>query len=114
MHVRNHELLDVKIRQYLLPAIMMKLALQLGAVVDTIFVGNLLGTHAMEAIGLCAPVLALIQIPGYYLGNGGAITASILLGRRKKREARKIFTTTFVTCCGASSTAPCGRCTSSG
>lgn len=96
MHVRNHELLDVKIRQYLLPAIMMKLALQLGAVVDTIFVGNLLGTHAMEAIGLCAPVLALIQIPGYYLGNGGAITASILLGRRKKREARKIFTTTFV------------------
>ena len=96
MHVRNSELLNIKIRQYLLPAIMMKLALQLGSVVDTILVGNLLGKGAMSAIGLCAPVLAAIQIPGYFLGNGGAVTASILLGRRKKREARKLFTTTFL------------------
>ena len=96
MHERNHELLDVKIKQYLLPAIMMKLALQLGNVVDTMLVGNLLGTDAMSAVSLSIPVLSLIQIPGFFLGNGGAIAAGILLGRRQKKEAREVFSTTLI------------------
>lgn len=96
MHERNHELLDVKIRQYLLPAIMMKLALQLGNVVDTMLVGNLLGTAAMSAVSLSQPVLSFIQIPGYVLGNGGAIAAGILLGRRQKKEAKELFTAAFI------------------
>lgn len=96
MHQRNSELLDRKIRQYLLPAIMMKLALQLGTVVDGILVGNLLGTDAMSAITYSSPVLAVLQIPGYFLGNGGAVVAAILLGRRQKEEARKVFSFTFL------------------
>ncbi|MBR1597710.1 MAG: ATP-binding protein [Lachnospiraceae bacterium] len=96
MHERNHELLDVKIRQYMLPAIMMKLALQLGNIVDTILVGNLLGTEAMSAVTLSLPVLSFIQIPGYFLGNGGAIAAGILLGKRKKKEAGQVFTASFI------------------
>lgn len=101
-HERNHELLDIKIRQYLLPAVMMKLALQLGNIVDTMLVGNLLGTSAMSAVSLSVPVLSLIQIPGYFLGSGGAIAAGIMLGRRQKKEARQVFTLTF------SVTALCG------
>lgn len=96
MHERNHELLDIKIRQYLLPAVMMKLALQLGNVVDTMLVGNLLGTEAMSAVSLSMPVLSFIQIPGYFLGNGGAIACGILLGRRQKKEACQVFTVTFI------------------
>ena len=97
-HIRNHKLIDIKIMQYLLPAVMMKLALQLGNIVDTILVGNLLGTTAMSAVSLSIPVLSFVQIPGYFLGNGGAIAAGILLGKRQKREAGKIFTATlFVT-----------------
>lgn len=96
MHERNHELLDIKIRQYLLPAVMMKLALQLGNVVDTMLVGNLLGTDAMSAVSLSMPVLSFIQIPGYFLGNGGAIACGILLGRRQKKESCQVFTVTFI------------------
>lgn len=96
MHERNHELLDNKIKQYLLPAVMMKLALQLGNVVDTMLVGNLLGTEAMSAVSLSMPVLSFIQIPGYFLGNGGAIACAILLGRRQKKEACQVFTITFM------------------
>lgn len=96
MFERNHELLDIKIRQYLLPAVMMKLALQLGNVVDTMLVGNLLGTDAMSAVSLSMPVLSFIQIPGYFLGNGGAIACGILLGRRQKKEACQVFTVTFI------------------
>lgn len=96
MHTRNHNLIDEKIKQYLLPAIMMKLALQLGNIVDTILVGNLLGTDAMSAVSLAIPVLSFVQIPGYFLGNGGAIFAGIMLGKRKKQEASEIFTMTLI------------------
>ena len=96
MHVRNHELLDAKLKQYLVPAVMMKLALQLGNVVDAMLVGNLLGPEAMSAVSLASPALSLIQIPGYFLANGGAITAAILLGRRQKKEAKEVFTVTFL------------------
>ena len=62
MHERNHQLLDIKIRQYLLPTVMMKLALQLGNVVDAMLVGNLLGADAMAAVSLSMPALSLIRI----------------------------------------------------
>ncbi len=96
MYERNHELLDIKIRQYLLPAIMMKLALQLGNVVDTMLVGNILGKEAMSAVGITIPVLSMIQIPALFLGNGGATYAGILLGRRQKQEANEVFTISFI------------------
>lgn len=70
MHKRNHRLLDAKIWQYLLPGIMMSLALQLGNIVDTILVGNLLGTDAMAAISLALPVETIIQLPGFVFGIG--------------------------------------------
>ena len=84
MHERNHRLLDEKIRQYLLPGIMMSLALQLGNVVDTILVGNILGENAMSAVSLAFPAETLIQIPGYVLGTGGAIAVGIMLGKRDR------------------------------
>ena len=55
MHQRNERLIENKIWKYLLPGIMMSLALQLGNIVDTIFVGNFLGTEAMSAITLVLP-----------------------------------------------------------
>ena len=54
-HQRNERLIENKIWKYLLPGIMMSLALQLGNIVDTVFVGNFLGTEAMSAITLVLP-----------------------------------------------------------
>ena len=96
MYERNHKLLYSKVRQYLIPAVMMKLALQLGNVVDTMLVGNILGQEALSALGIVIPVLSMVQIPAYFLGNGGAVYAGILLGRRHKQEAEELFTSLFV------------------
>ena len=96
MYERNHNLLYSKVRQYLIPAVMMKLALQLGNVVDTMLVGNILGKDAMAAVGITIPVLSMVQIPAYFLGNGGAVYAGILLGRRQKQKAGELFTSMFV------------------
>ncbi|MCI8968896.1 MAG: hypothetical protein HFH75_15210 [Lachnospiraceae bacterium] len=96
MHQRNERLIENKIWKYLLPGIMMSLALQLGNIVDTIFVGNFLGTEAMSAITLVLPMETLIQVTGYCLGMGGAIAAGILLGRRNKEGASQLFSITLV------------------
>jgi len=48
MHQRNERLIENKIWKYLLPGIMMSLALQLGNIVDTVFVGNFLGSFFFD------------------------------------------------------------------
>ena len=96
MHQRNERLIENKIWKYLLPGIMMSMALQLGNIVDTIFVGNFLGTEAMSAITLVLPMETLIQVTGYCLGTGGAIAAGILLGRRNKEGASQLFSLTLL------------------
>ena len=95
MYQRNERLLNAKIHQYLLPGIMMSLSLQLGNILDTIMVGNLLGTDAMTAVTLSLPVETIIQIPGYCLGTGGGIAVGIMLGRRERERASGLFTLTF-------------------
>lgn len=96
MHQRNERLLNAKIHQYLIPGIMMALSLQLGNILDTVMVGNLLGTDAMTAVSLSLPVETILQIPGYCLGTGGAIAIGILLGKREREKASGVFTLTFI------------------
>jgi len=95
MAQRNHRLIDGKIAKYMLPSIMMNMAMQLGNIVDTMLVGNLLGTKAMSAIMLCMPVALLEQVVGFGLGTGAAIAAATFLGKRDKKSASDIFSTVF-------------------
>ena len=88
---RNEKLIKTKFLQYLLPSIMTTVAMQIGNVVDTILVGNILGTDAMSAVQIGSIVLMFIQIPGYMLGLGGQIAVGNLLGKRDMDGARKIF-----------------------
>ena len=71
MEERNNRLLNAKLNKYIVPGIMMSLALQLGNIVDTIFVSNLIGVEAMSAVTLSLPVETIVQLTGYCLGIGG-------------------------------------------
>lgn len=55
---RNAFLINKKIHQYILPGVLMTVAMQLGNVVDGMIVGNLLGAEAMAAIEISMPALA--------------------------------------------------------
>ena len=68
---RNNRLLNAKLNKYIVPGIMMSLALQLGNIVDTIFVSNLIGVEAMSAVTMSLPVETIIQLTGYCLGING-------------------------------------------
>lgn len=58
---RNNRLLNAKLNKYIVPGIMISLALQLGNIVDTIFVSNLIGVEAMSAVTLSLPVETIVQ-----------------------------------------------------
>ena len=88
---RNETLIKTKLWQYLIPSIMTNMALQLGNVVDTILVGNILGADAMSAVQIGGTIMLLIQIPGYMLGIGGSIVAGIRLGKRDVNGAGEVF-----------------------
>ena len=76
MEERNNRLLNAKLNKYIVPGIMMSLALQLGNIVDTIFVSNLIGVEAMSAVTLSLPVETIVQLTGYCLGIGGSIAVA--------------------------------------
>ena len=94
---RNANLINKKIHQYILPGVLMTVAMQLGNVVDGMIVGNLLGSSAMAAIEISMPVLLFLQIPAMMLALGGAAEAAVLLGKREMEKANGVFTAAFVT-----------------
>lgn len=88
---RNAFLINRKIHQYILPGVLMTVAMQLGNVVDGMIVGNLLGADAMAAIEISMPVLLLLQMPAMMLAMGGAAEAAVLLGKRDMEKASGVF-----------------------
>ena len=96
MDNRNNRLLNAKLNKYIIPGIMMSLALQLGNIVDTIFVSNLIGVEAMSAVTMSLPVETIVQLTGYCLGVGGSIATGNMLGKRDKESASRLFSATFI------------------
>ena len=82
-------------KQYLLPGIMLTAALQIGNIVDTMLVGNLLGPDAMSAVKIGMAVDNIVEIPGYVLGVGGSVAAGIFMGNRETEKAKKVFSSTL-------------------
>ena len=93
--MRNNRLLNTKLNKYVIPGIMMSLARQLGNIVDTVCVSNLIGVEAMSAVTMSLPVETIVQLTGYCLGIGGSIAVGNMLGKRDKEGASKLFSVTF-------------------
>ena len=93
---RNAFLINKKIHQYILPGMLMTVAMQLGNVVDGMIVGNLLGAEAMAAIEISMPVLLLLQMAALMLAMGGAAEAAVFLGKRDMETASGVFTASLV------------------
>lgn len=88
---RNAKLIDKKFYQYLLPSVLMIFAMQFGSLLDSIIIGNMIGSDSLTANSLVMPVLYIIQIPGFALATGGSIAIGNLLGKRNIEQANKVF-----------------------
>ena len=97
MYARNQLLVTHKFREFLLSALLMSSAVSLATVVDSIIVGWLLGSVALSAVGLTAPVIYGLNLLHLLFSVGGLTTASIVKGRRDHKSADQLFTVSLLT-----------------
>lgn len=60
--------------------------------VDGLFVSNLIGTDALSAINLTAPVISIVTAVSTMLATGGSAVIMKKVGEKKTREANEDFT----------------------
>ncbi len=93
---RNDYLIKRKFNSYLVPGILMVIAMQLGNIVDSILVSMFIDIDGLTAISLSMPALCFMQMFGFIIGVGGSITISVKLGKRQMNEASGIFSVCLI------------------
>ena len=80
------------ILSFAVPTIAMSLFMSFYTMVDGLFVSNLIGSSALSAINLTAPVIQLVTAVSTMLATGGSAVIMKKMGEGKQREAREDFT----------------------
>ena len=80
------------IMRFAFPTIAMSLFMSFYTMVDGLFVSNLIGTSALSAINLTAPVISFVTAVSTMLATGGSAVIMKKMGEGKDREAREDFT----------------------
>lgn len=88
---RNDKIITRKFYQYLIPTVLMILAMQFGSLADAIVIGNFLGDNALSAASLALPAVFLVEIPGMMIGAGASIVGANFIGKRMIKEASQTF-----------------------
>lgn len=80
------------ILKFAVPTIAMTVFMSFYTMVDGLFVSNLIGTNALSAINLTAPIIQLVTAISTMLATGGSAVIMKKMGERKAGEAREDFT----------------------
>ncbi len=80
------------IARFALPTVAMTVFMSFYTMVDGLFVSNLIGTQALSAINLTAPLIALVTAISTMLATGGSAVIMRKMGEQKQNEARQDFT----------------------
>lgn len=73
--MKNFKIADSKFKELLLPTLLIVMALNISAVIDSFFVTSFLGANAAAAIEILEPVILLITVFEWLFGLGGQILA---------------------------------------
>ena len=80
-----------KLIKFATPMIIVMVLASLYGIVDGVFVSNIVGDIAFEALNLIMPYIMIIGSFGFMIGTGGAALISKKIGENKTEEANKIF-----------------------
>ncbi len=80
------------ILKFAVPTIAMAVFMSFYTMVDGLFVSNLIGTDALSAINLTAPVIQLVTAISTMLATGGSAVIMKKMGEHKTDEAKEDFT----------------------
>ncbi len=78
--------------KFAVPTIAMTVFMSFYTMVDGLFVSNLIGTNALSAINLTAPIIQLVTAVSTMLATGGSAVIMKKMGERKSEEAKEDFT----------------------
>lgn len=78
--------------KFAVPTIAMTVFMSFYTMVDGLFVSNLIGTNALSAINLTAPVIQVVTAISTMLATGGSAVIMKKMGEQKVSEAREDFT----------------------
>ena len=80
-----------------LPTVIAQIVNLLYNIVDRVFIGHLpvIGADALTGLGLCLPMILMVNAFAMLGGAGGAPRAAIALGQGRKEEAEKIMGNCF-------------------
>lgn len=77
---------------FAVPTIAMSVFMSFYTMVDGLFVSNLIGTSALSAINLTAPVIQMVTAISTMLATGGSAVIMKKMGEKKPKEANEDFT----------------------
>ncbi len=80
------------ILRFAVPTIAMTVFMSFYTMVDGLFVSNLIGTDALSAINLTAPIIQLVTAISTMLATGGSAVIMKKMGEQKADEAKEDFT----------------------
>ncbi len=80
------------ILKFAVPTIAMTVFMSFYTMVDGLFVSNLIGTNALSAINLTAPLIQLVTAVSTMLATGGSAVIMKKMGEQKEDEAKQDFT----------------------
>ena len=80
------------ILKFAVPTIAMTVFMSFYTMVDGLFVSNLIGTDALSAINLTAPIIQLVTAISTMLATGGSAVIMKKMGEQKTDEAKEDFT----------------------
>ena len=91
-NVYNQAVTLKNILKFAVPTIAMSLFMSFYTMVDGLFVSNLIGTNALSAINLTAPVIQFVTAISTMLATGGSAVIMKKMGEQKTKEAKEDFT----------------------
>ena len=106
-YTKSGALVNKKFREFFLPTVLSTIAGQLGVIIDSIIVGNLIDTGAMASVGVCMPLNQLVAAIMMLISVGSGGLAAIASGARQHDEANRIFSAVTVLAFGLGTLTTC-------
>lgn len=85
----NQPVILRNVMKFAIPTIVMTVFMSFYTMVDGLFVSNLIGTDALSAVNLTAPVIALVTAISTMPATGGSAVIMKKMGEQKTREANE-------------------------
>ena len=74
-----------------LPGLLAMVVSSIYMMIDGIFVGRYIGSHALAAVNLAFPVIMILFAVGDMVAVGSSVKIALLLGQGKNKEANGLF-----------------------